>query len=128
MKHCKLQVFNYKLQKSKGASLLLTLIILSTILVIALGISNLIWGEIKLSQDIPKSLKAYYAAEAGIERSLYDDRQGVGADDIDKCSVRLNNESSYGVDVTTEKDTTTIKSWGCFRNVKRAIEISYDIK
>ena len=117
---------NYKLKKSKGASLLLTLIIFSAILVIALGISNLIWGELKLSQDIPKSLKAYYAAEAGVEVSLYNDRQGSGAVDIAECSVSLNNESSYGVE--TSGGTTTIKSWGCFKNVKRAIEISYDIE
>lgn len=113
---------SYRLQKNRGASLVLTVLILTTVFVITFGVTNLLLGEIKLSQRIPKSLKAYYAAESGIERSLYDDRQGAGASDIVECSVNLDNGSSYGVEVSGD---TTIKSWGCYSDIKRAVEVSY---
>ncbi len=114
----------YKIYNEKGAAILLALLILTVVLSIAFGISALMWGETKLSQDVPRSLKAYYAAEAGIERALYDERQGSGVVDIPRCSVSLDG-SSYGIDVTISGDTTTIKSWGCYKNIERAIEVSY---
>jgi len=114
-----------KTQKNKGSSLLLALLVLSTVLVIAFGMSRLMLGEIKLSKNIPQSLKAYYAAETGIEKFLYDARKGGGAVTIAKCSILLDNNASYGVEIDTDKGITTIKSWGCYKDIRRAIEVSY---
>ncbi len=123
--------------KNKGASLILTILILTAILSIAFGISALTIGEIKITQEIPKSLKAYYAAEAGIERTLYDDdaRRGSGAADIGSppsCSgggaVCLDgSDNCYSVDYNYDvgTDTITIKSYGCYKGTRRAIEVSY---
>ena len=112
------------MNKDKGAALLLSLLILSAIMVIAFSISALMYGELKLTQNIPKSIKAYYAADSGIERLLYDERKGGGAGDIPKCSIDLDNNSSYGIEFT-DGDPIEIKSWGCFDDVNRAIEVTY---
>ncbi|MFH2013489.1 MAG: hypothetical protein ABIJ17_00795, partial [Patescibacteria group bacterium] len=55
----------------KASSLLLTILIMAALLAIAIGVSKLTLGEIKLIQDVPKSLFAYYAAEAGAEWATY---------------------------------------------------------
>lgn len=123
----------HRLQKECGASLLLAILILIVILSIAFGVSALMLTEIKLSQELPKSLRAYYVAEAGIERSLYDARKGAGAKDIGSppdCSeggaVCLDgSDTCYSIDVSSIGGTTYIKSYGCYKGTRRAIEISY---
>lgn len=118
--------------KEKGVSLLLTILILTAILSIALGVSTLMLVEMKVSQEVPKSLRAYYAAEAGIERKLYEIRKEANFSDIgsgpDWCTgtgkVCLDSDACYAVDVTTGT-TTYIKSYGCYKGVRRAIEVEY---
>jgi len=129
--------------KNKGAALLLTLLILTAILSIAFGVSTLMLGETKLSQEVPRSLRAYYAAEAGIERKLYEIRGTVpnyndigvgpiwcGAGGIGR--VPLGDETYYAVDVIPGGTGTCssalsycIKSYGCYKGTRRAIEVSY---
>lgn len=111
-------------KQNKGVSLLITLLIMSAFLAIALGISKLTLGEIKLVRDIPSSLIAYYAAEAGLERAIYEERQGGGASNSSDCSIELDNGSSYGIEII-RGSTTTIKSIGCYKDIIRAIEITY---
>lgn len=121
-----------KVLKNKGASILLTLLILTAILAIAFGITGLMWGELKLSQDVPKSLKAYYAAETGIERKLYEIRSDPpNNNDIGSppsCTSGAvcleGSDNCYSVDVNVGA-TITIKSYGCYKGIKRAIEVSY---
>jgi len=118
--------------KKRGASLVLTLLILSVILAIAFGVSSLILGGVKISQNAPKSLKAYYAAETGIEQSLYDARKGSGASDIGAppaCSgggaICLDDtDACYSVDFTVG-DPNTIESFGCYKGTRRAVEATY---
>lgn len=114
-----------KTNNQKGVSLLLTLLIMSALLAIALGLSQLSLGEIKLTRDIPKSAIAYYAAEAGIERAIYDEWVGGGASNIADCSVNLDNGSSYGLEVSSGEDSVTVRSIGCYKGVRRAIEVSF---
>lgn len=109
----------------KGASILLAILILVTILAIAFGASTLIIGEIRISREAPKSLLAYCAAEAGIEKALYSNRKEGIAIDIPECSVNLGNESSYGFDIKVTENNVRIISWGCYKDVKRAIEVNY---
>lgn len=106
---------------NKGVSLILTLLIMAALLAIAFGVSRLTMGEIRLGRDISKSLIAYYAAEAGIERAIYEERIGGGTSAIPDCSVELANNSSYGISI----GTTAIMSIGCYKDISRAIEISF---
>ncbi|MFH1308846.1 MAG: hypothetical protein ABIH51_02445 [Patescibacteria group bacterium] len=105
----------------KASSLLLTILIMAALLAIAIGVSKLTLGEIKLIQDVPKSLFAYYAAEAGAEWATYQYRLNSTVSNVNSCSVNLDNGSSYGIEVSG----TIIKSIGCYQDIRRAIEISF---
>lgn len=110
----------------------MAMLVLTAILAIAFGVANLMIGEIKISQEVPRSLRAYYAAEAGIERSLFDARQGGGANDIGSppdCSgggaVCLDSfEACYSVDVI-DGSPAIVKAYGCYEGARRAISVSY---
>ncbi len=129
----------YNLFKTnKGVALILTILILVGILAIAMGVTSLMVGEIKMTREIPWALKAYYAAEIGIEKSLYDARRGGGASDIGdpanlaNCSpgttgvICLDDpDICYSVDVDVSGDPIYIKSYGCYKRIKRSIEVSY---
>jgi len=54
----------------------MTIIILATVLAAIVGVSILVIRQLRLSRNINHSILAYYAAETGIERGLYDVRIG----------------------------------------------------
>lgn len=114
-----------KIINQKGVSLLLTILIMAAILAISLGLFRLSVGEIKLTRDVSKSFIAYYAAEAGVEWAIYEERQGSGASDKSDCSVDLGNGSKYGIEVDRTGGIITIKSIGCYEEIRRAIEVSF---
>jgi len=115
-----------KKNKQKGASLLLTLLVMAVLLSISFGVSRLALGEIKLIRDIPKALIAYYAAEAGMEWALYQYYQTGSISDVVDCSVNLDNGSSYGIEVIMSGEyVTAIKSNGCYQDLRRAVEVSF---
>lgn len=114
-----------KIDNQKGVSLLLTLLVMIALLAIAFGVSRLSLGEVKITQDVPKSIVAYYAAEAGVERAIYEKRQNDVNLDIGECTVNLDNGSQYGVTVTDDGITITIRSVGCYQGVTRAIEVTF---
>lgn len=122
----------------RGAALLLVLLVLTAILSIAFGVSTLMLGETKMTREVPKSLRAYYAAEAGIERKLYDIRKSGDFSDIGSgpawCSGAgrfcLDADTCYAVDVIPAgpgctADSYCIKSYGCYKGARRAVEVSY---
>ena len=54
-----------------GTSIYIALLVLSAILIIVLGISSLVISEIKMSSQLGYSVPALYAADAGVEKCLY---------------------------------------------------------
>ena len=56
----------------KGVSLYLAVVMLSIILAVAFGLVAILMGQIKMMRVIGFSVTAYYAAETGVERALYD--------------------------------------------------------
>ncbi|MFH1822645.1 MAG: hypothetical protein ABH830_03010 [Patescibacteria group bacterium] len=57
--------------KNNGTALLMTMMILTSVLVVALGIANLVVSGIKMNRVQTESVKAYYATEAGLEYALW---------------------------------------------------------
>lgn len=113
-----------KTADQKGVSLLLTLLITAAILVIALGVSRISIKEIKLTRDISKSVIAYYGADSGIERAVYDERVKGGAGDISDC-IDDQNQICYTVQVGGVSPNKTISSKGSYKDIRRAIEVSF---
>ncbi len=62
-------------ENNKGITLLLVVVILSALLSTSFGIFNVLYGEILISGEVKDTLNALYAADEGIEKVLYLDRQ-----------------------------------------------------
>src|SRR5680860_1309976 len=97
---------NYKkLKNNKGAALLMTLLILSSILVVALATSDLVMSGIKMSRNRIQSTKAFFAAETGIERLLWAVRKDsyplLDLNQLNIINGTLENNSTYQVDYAT---------------------------
>lgn len=68
--------------RQKGVSLIITLFIMIILLAVVLSISALLYSEVKIIRNIGNSVAGYYAAESGIEKVLFYDRQILPNDDI----------------------------------------------
>ncbi len=108
------------LKKQKGAvAVLLTIFIVSTILIIGVGLARIFLAEIRMSIHFSESPAAFYAAESGIERGLFEEIKGSGAV---SCSDNV-GAASYTLTVTRNGDEVVFNSVGSFRQVLRAIEV-----
>ncbi|MFC1687771.1 pilus assembly PilX N-terminal domain-containing protein [Patescibacteria group bacterium] len=65
----------------QGIALIFSLLILSIVTLIGLGITAVITRELRLSQNIGHSVAAFYASESGVERGLYRVKEGKTRDD-----------------------------------------------
>ena len=86
----------------KGVSLYLAVVMLSIILAVAFGLVAILMGQIKMMRVIGFSVTAYYAAETGVERALYDYIQSGTIPFISPVPYSdqvLPNNSSYTVSV-----------------------------
>lgn len=61
----------------KGSALIIALLLMGILMTLALGLSNLVIREVRITTDIINSGKAYYAAESGIESALLDLHQNL---------------------------------------------------
>ena len=64
-------------KKEKGVSLIITFFIMLIVLVIVLAISTLLYSQIKVIRNIGNSVIAFYAADSGIEKILFYDKQVI---------------------------------------------------
>src|SRR3989344_5258276 len=62
-------------QNQKGIILIFSLMIMAILLSTALGFGLFIISDLRQAKDIDDALSAYYAADAGLERTLYLFRQ-----------------------------------------------------
>ena len=96
-------------KNNKGVALLLTILILTSVLTVVIASSNLIIGELKISKDEKNSTFAFYAAESGIERMLWDIRKNRSNLDPSQLPIQflncLCNSCAY-----EDPDDTTGKS------------------
>ena len=104
----------------RGVSLYLALLIMAILLSIGLGVSAILFGQIRTIRGIGDSVVAFYAADTGIEEVLF---RGTDVSGI------LENGASYGAEILSAGSEDCIalyyciKSVGSFRGTKRAIEI-----
>lgn len=116
----------------KGVSLYLALVILAVLLGISLGLSIISIAQIKMIRGMEESVIAFYAADTGIEKMLYNP--------VSDRSETFPNNASYEAQIrcrpgfspcpfTEDPDCDAlrfcIKSKGKFRQTQRAIEVEY---
>ena len=110
----------FKNREEKGASLYFVVLILSVLMAAFLSLIALSVSQLKISQGVNDSINAFFAADSGIEHSLYNLLKEEGAGSV----FGQTGEAVYDVSVTTNGETI-VKSIGTFKNTKRAIEAKY---
>jgi len=108
---------NYFNNKKGAAVILLTILISSVILAVATNFSVI--SIIRRSDD---SLAAFYAADAGVERCLYEIKNsGLWCANINEVYIgELSNGAKYEV---TRKADNLLDSAGIFSGIYRKIEL-----
>jgi len=130
---------NINFNKESGIAFIMTLLIMTGLLALALGITSLLVRELKLSQEIANSVVAYSAADTGIERFMY----GINKEskDLTTCccedagcdpgstqdcyTASLSNEASYVVCTKKTTPPIEIKSTGTFKGTNRTIQVNF---
>lgn len=98
------------LNYQKGfAAFFITILIMSVVFGITVSIFILTYGEQKIVRNIIKSSQAYYAAEAGIEDSIYRIIKGKNYKATNVLSV---GGGIANISISTEGDSKVIKSNG----------------
>lgn len=123
---------NFNTRNNSGSILMITILILSGIIIVVLGAAGLIFSGLKMSGTQEISTKAYFIAEAGIEKYLYFEKItgkicGIG-EFIDfaseECSgIEYKEFFGEGAFVVQQKSATQIISTGEYRDVKRVVEV-----
>ena len=116
-------------QSERGVSILLAVMILSVILSIALGSSDIAIRQVQSMEGIGDSVVAFYAADHGIEQVM------VMTTPISISETLLGDDGAfYEVTVIDGSATSTddcdaenycITSIGSYRDAKRAIQSTY---
>ena len=128
-----------RIKGREGITLLLVIVLLSAILSISIGIFNVVIGELRISGEASDSFRALYAADQGIERTLYQDRQqqalctvAQGTDCFVAQGVMVASEACYTVRVSKLPAATAIIIAGQYRCgsnpsrvVKRGFQVAY---
>lgn len=117
-----------KLISSRGTALLMTILILNTIVVVSLAAAKLVTSGVRMSGTQAKSTRAYFVAESGAERILWEWRNNGwtippgnnGATNL--FSGTLLNSGTYQVDKATST-TVIFQSQGSFNNLQRTVEL-----
>jgi hypothetical protein len=122
------------MSNTKGTILYFAILILSVIFTISIGLSLIIFGQIKIQREIGHSVIALCAADTGIERALYEIYTTSTANPLPfSVSGNLDNGATFGADAYASSSlqcgTSTqyycIKSRGTFKETTRAIDASF---
>jgi hypothetical protein len=106
--------------KQKGVSLYLAVVIMSILSSVVLGLIALSISGIKMVSGLENSVMSFYAANTGIEHSLYNIRKQGGTGIVSGAL----EEASYDVSVDVN-GTVTVRSVGAYMETKRIIEVNY---
>jgi Tfp pilus assembly protein PilX len=111
------------MKNNRGVILLMTLLILSSILVVTLGASDIVMAGIKMNRQTGYSSIAFFASEAGLEKALWEARKNNNA--VSWPATSLTNGSAYNVIYSNIGGNIIFQSIGSFNGVKRSTEGSY---
>jgi len=128
-----------RFEPKRGIALLLVVVLLSALLSISLGIFNVVFGQLKISGEISDSFVAFYAADQGIEKTLYRDRiQGElctiapGPNCFVETNIDVQSGGCYTLRLSRVSSSTEIITSGQYRCganpnrvVKRGFQVDY---
>ena len=107
----------------KGSiSIYLSVLLVSVLLTISSGVALLILNQSKMSSQIGHSVVSFYAAESGVERCLFNVRQGSGS--CSYTNIRLDFDSGATYTVSYNGGIGIISASGSFFETNREIEVN----
>lgn len=123
----------------KGLAIVLALLVLSSILAIALGVSTILLKEVQFGKSAGLYIPALFAADSGIEKilTLRNDPDTFGGcrtktDAMARDDCKLSNGALFWVkirakatDPTCGAENFCIESTGEYQGTRRAIEVNY---
>lgn len=121
----------------KGISLYLAVIIMAILLSVALGITTILLGQMRVTRGMEESTMAFFAADSGIEKVMY----SIYNNNFQPSYSGPPGDPTYTVTLVCGKDYIDcpaplvrdfscsapyfcIKSVGKYKEVKRAIEVT----
>lgn len=120
-----------KIGQQKGSALMLTLFILSAVMLIVMGGAATITAGLKAGRMQAHSTRAYFAAEAGAERLLYEVRKEGAFTD----TSHVGEENIFGTTILTTGAEYTVNydsfppfvftSIGSFLETQRSVELNF---
>jgi len=112
------------IEKEKGIAIYISLVIMTFLLTMGLGLTIIVLGQMRMLRDIGNSVIAFHAADSGIEEGLYRQRQLNDTSNIN--NTPLDNGASYSALYNEDPvaRTATWQSMGVYRGESRAIEIT----
>jgi len=112
-----------------GSALMLSILIMAGVLVVTLGAADLVVSGLRQANVQVQSTKAFFGAEAGAERALWEVRKNgfpLPAGDVDDLfNDTLGNGSSYQVNYSIDGQDRIFTSIGGFNNKKRSVEVTF---
>jgi len=122
------KIFNFQFSifnSQKGQTvILISFFILMIILLVTLSAAAIMAMEIRMSGEIANSIPAFYGADAGAERCLYQARMGVAGDPCFEISTSITSTLSNGATFTaTRTAANEIDSNGKFFVTSRSIQL-----
>lgn len=127
------------LNDKRGVSLYFAIIILTILLAIALGLGTILISQSRMVREMGDSTTAFYGAETGLERILYEDKlcrqPGCSSltwpclDTVNCDKGRLGGSVSDSLGQATyqvifNNGATDIISIGMYKSTRRAIQVS----
>lgn len=67
------------MNNQNGVSLIIVFLVMTVVIAIVLSIAGILFNEIKIIGSIGNSVSAFYAADTGVEKTLYFDRKEIHA-------------------------------------------------
>ena len=134
----RISFFIKTVRAKRGMTLLLIVILLAAFLSIAMGVINILLGQIFLVGQSGESFQALYAADAGMERTLYRDRvlnvftagiyieTNTFADG--SCYQMTLNVAPSGTCVAPSTTCIVVRAQSSCFNVRRFVEREFDVK
>jgi hypothetical protein len=139
---------NNKMKNETGSTaLFLVLVMMSSFFLITLTAADIARNGLKMSGSQLDSTKAYYAAEAGAEKMIWEIRKNgfntavcnpsgekidfdIGSCNVDCCtpagrSYSLTNSATYTIEYKLDTPTTTLMCAGGFKDLERKIQLKY---
>lgn len=111
-----------------GSAILLSVFLLTSIILVAYSGAIGVLANVKMSGAVKRSALAYFAAESGAERLLYEVRKNgydLGAYSyVGLFPGTLENSGTYSVDYKTFAPIV-FTSVGSYEKMKRSVEISF---